>query len=164
MSETFSEGAIFILQGLPKGSQFGIDCHLWTIGEKFMGIKHIPPGWHLITCTAVGSTGKKSASMVSFYHKFLAREMFVRKWKSSTEDFDEDSVPEDEIERFKARKTELEMYLGLYPLELHRKWLSLSNFIEDDILSQLLPKCGKIYSATQLVSEKFVFTKDARLV
>lgn len=32
-----SEGAVFILENLPKGSEFGIDMNVYTVGEKFMG-------------------------------------------------------------------------------------------------------------------------------
>lgn len=38
------DGALFILQGLPLQSEFGIDCKSYQIGEKFKGLKMIPKG------------------------------------------------------------------------------------------------------------------------
>lgn len=38
------DGALFILEGLPLQSEFGIDCKSYQIGEKFKGLKMIPKG------------------------------------------------------------------------------------------------------------------------
>lgn len=40
------KGAKLIILGLPEGSEFGIDLQGWTIGNKFKGLKMIPPGFH----------------------------------------------------------------------------------------------------------------------
>ena len=44
----FKEGAIFIFLDFPVGSEFGIDLQSWNTGEKFRGVKMIPPGMHYI--------------------------------------------------------------------------------------------------------------------
>ena len=44
----FKEGAIFIFLDFPVGSEFGIDLHSWNTGDKFRGVKMIPPGMHYI--------------------------------------------------------------------------------------------------------------------
>jgi len=44
----FTEGAIFVFLDLPPGSDFGIDYSSWEVGEKFKGVKMIPPGIHFI--------------------------------------------------------------------------------------------------------------------
>ena len=44
----FKEGGIFIFLDFPVGSEFGIDLHSWNTGEKFKGVKMIPPGMHYI--------------------------------------------------------------------------------------------------------------------
>ena len=44
----FNEGATFVLQNMPEGSEFGIDYNSWTTGPKFRGVKMIPPGIHYI--------------------------------------------------------------------------------------------------------------------
>lgn len=42
------EGATLIFLNVPVGSKFGIDMKTWDTGEKFKGIKMIPPGLHMI--------------------------------------------------------------------------------------------------------------------
>lgn len=42
------EGATFIFLGVPIGMQFGIDMKSWSTGEKFKGVKMIPPGIHFV--------------------------------------------------------------------------------------------------------------------
>ena len=44
----FIEGAVLVLLDMPLGSEFGIDCNSWNIGERFRGIKMIPPGVHFV--------------------------------------------------------------------------------------------------------------------
>lgn len=43
-----SEGAICFCLGLPEGSEFGIDLKSFNTGEKFCGMKMIPPGFHFV--------------------------------------------------------------------------------------------------------------------
>lgn len=38
-----------MLLDLPEGATFGIDQHAWAVGPKFLGIKMIPPGPHIIS-------------------------------------------------------------------------------------------------------------------
>lgn len=42
------EGGTFVFLGVPVGTEFGIDLKSWTVGEKFRGVKMIPPGLHFI--------------------------------------------------------------------------------------------------------------------
>lgn len=44
----FFQGGNFIFLDFPPGSEFGIDYNSWTTGEKFKGVKMIPPGVHFI--------------------------------------------------------------------------------------------------------------------
>ena len=45
----WEEGAFFVLTGMPARTQFGIDLISWHVGEKFLGLKMIPPGLHYIS-------------------------------------------------------------------------------------------------------------------
>ncbi|GAA5890814.1 hypothetical protein JCM5296_003429 [Sporobolomyces johnsonii] len=47
----FSQLGFFLLSGLPKGSEFGMDGQLWTV-DDFAGVKLIPPGLHLFVFSA----------------------------------------------------------------------------------------------------------------
>ena len=44
----FTEGAILVFLDLPAGSEFGVDYCSWEVGERFKGVKMIPPGIHFI--------------------------------------------------------------------------------------------------------------------
>ena len=44
----FEEGGTFVFVGVPTGTQVGIDLQTWNAGDKFKGIKMIPPGLHFI--------------------------------------------------------------------------------------------------------------------
>ncbi len=41
-------GATLFLLDVPPRTEIGIDVHSWNTGEKFMGIKMIPPGIHFV--------------------------------------------------------------------------------------------------------------------
>ena len=43
---------IMVLGSMPRGSEFGIDCKIWKIGDKFKGIAGVPPGTHYLHYTA----------------------------------------------------------------------------------------------------------------
>ena len=44
----FDYGATFVFLDVPEGTEFGMDCNVWTVGPKFKGVKMIPPGLHFI--------------------------------------------------------------------------------------------------------------------
>jgi len=44
----FQEGATFVFLDVPPGTEIGIDMESWNTGEKFKGIKMIPPGLHFV--------------------------------------------------------------------------------------------------------------------
>jgi len=44
----FFNGANYILDKAPNELEFGIDFNVWRTGDKFKGLKMIPPGLHFI--------------------------------------------------------------------------------------------------------------------
>ena len=42
------EGATLIFFDVPVGTEFGIDLKSWNTGNKFKGVKMIPPGIHIV--------------------------------------------------------------------------------------------------------------------
>lgn len=46
--QLFEAGAMLVFLDVPPGTEIGIDMHSWQTGEKFKGIKMIPPGIHFI--------------------------------------------------------------------------------------------------------------------
>lgn len=48
VNRLFDEGAFLLILNVPPGTEFGIDLNTFRTGEKFMGIKMIPPGIHFV--------------------------------------------------------------------------------------------------------------------
>ena len=49
---------MLVMLGMPPGTEFGIDTNTWNVGEKFKGVKMIPPGLHFIYFRLVSLKGK----------------------------------------------------------------------------------------------------------
>lgn len=81
----FEDGAILIISGIPVGTEFGIDLTAHKVGEKFRGIKMIPPGPHFVYTSAQGPYGD-SANRVGFIHYFQTQEIVVREWDDDKEE------------------------------------------------------------------------------
>ena len=47
-NKLFEDGAFLFILDLPVGTEFGIDLNIWNTGEKFKGVKLIPPGFHFV--------------------------------------------------------------------------------------------------------------------
>ena len=45
----FEVGAAVVLLDVPVGTEVGIDVNSWNVGNKFKGIKMIPPGLKSLT-------------------------------------------------------------------------------------------------------------------
>lgn len=147
----FKEGAVFILQDLPEGSEFGIDYNAWTVGPKFRGVKMIPPGIHFVyysSSNAIGQTGMRTG----FFYNFKQREVVVKKWDIRAEDINQEEITQEEYQRIVSNMQELDQYLGAYPYENYKKWVSQTSHITVPLLSRLKPECGTIYSVAQFES------------
>ncbi|XP_005109157.1 protein AAR2 homolog [Aplysia californica] len=148
----FEHGAMFLLLNFPEGSEFGIDNYSWTVGPNFRGIKMIPPGIHFIFYSSVNSD-HQAGPRSGFFYNFASKEIVVKKWSVQMEEIQMDEVSEAEMEKFHDNKQEMDKYLGPYPYERYKQWVSLSNHITDTTLRVLQPDCGFIYSVAQFESE-----------
>lgn len=81
----FEEGAVLIISGIPEGTEFGIDLTAHKIGERFRGVKMIPPGPHFVYTAAQGPYGD-SADRVGFIHHFQKQEIVIREWDDDKEE------------------------------------------------------------------------------
>jgi hypothetical protein len=50
-----------VLKDVPHGTEVGIDMQAWNTGDRFLGIKLIPPGIHFLYYSAV-NTGDRSTA------------------------------------------------------------------------------------------------------
>lgn len=148
------EGATFILYDMPEHSEFGIDYNSWTTGPKFKGVKMIPPGIHFVYYSSQGPDSSTGGIRTGFFHNFKQREVLVKKWDKYNEDIQLGVVSAEEQSRAESSLRELDQFLGPYPYESYKKWVSLTNHITEKLLSQLQPQCGTITSVTQFESPK----------
>ena len=69
----YNEGGFLVVTQLPSGSEFGIDLYSWNTGEKFLGVKMIPPGLHFVyySTAGQGSSGPQLAPRTGFFSGVL---------------------------------------------------------------------------------------------
>ncbi|CAG9765283.1 unnamed protein product [Ceutorhynchus assimilis] len=143
------EGGILVFLNVPEGTEFGIDLKSWNTGEKFRGVKMIPPGLHYIFYSSVGDYGD-TAPRNGFFHRFKKGEMIVRKWDQFNECISLESVPETEIVGLKDNIQALDQFLGPYPFTIWDKWKSLTDNISENLVKKLVPISGEVRSALEL--------------
>lgn len=117
----FQEGAVFMLLDVPEGTEFGIDLKSWDVGEKFRGIKMIPPGVHYIYYSA-SNNYEETSFRSGFFYNFRQGEFIVKKWDRKMEEISSEEVSESEIVQFKENIVALDSFLGPYPYEILDKW------------------------------------------
>ncbi|KAG7153612.1 protein AAR2 homolog [Homarus americanus] len=149
--QMFEEGGTLVMLGMPTGTEFGIDLNSWNIGERFKGVKMIPPGLHFIYFSAVSRQGD-TAPRTGFFHVFQHREVLVRHYDPKDEDLKMEDVDPEEVERIRAGLRDLDRHLGAYPLESWEKWISLTQYIDSGELQRMLPESGRICSVIELAS------------
>lgn len=102
------ECAVFVLAGVPVGTEFGIDFSSYKVAENFRGVKLIPPGPHFVYCASVGSFGE-TAPRVGFIHYFHPQEVVIREWSHETEELRVRTKSNPEVEKRQIRENLLEL-------------------------------------------------------
>lgn len=145
----FREGGTLLFLGMPEGSEFGIDYNSWTVGPKFRGVKMIPPGIHFIYYSSRSPTGD-TAPRTGFFYDFKQRELLIKKWDKYNEDvLPDDETTEEEKEGYMSSLRDQDKFLGPYPYENYKKWVSMTTYLSSELVTQLQPVCGSITSVTQ---------------
>ncbi|XP_063855894.1 protein AAR2 homolog isoform X1 [Scylla paramamosain] len=144
------EGATLVMLGMPPGTEFGIDVNFWNVGERFRGVKMIPPGLHFVYFSAVSLQGD-TAPRTGFFHFFRPREVVVRHYDPVAEDLKVEEPNVDEVERIRSNLQQMDRFLGPYPLESWRKWISLTQHVEEAELKRMIPLSGRVCSAAELM-------------
>lgn len=122
------EGGTFVFLNVPSGTEFGIDMKMWNTGEKFRGVKMIPPGIHFIHYSPSDVYGMVSPK-VGFFHNFKRSEFLVRKWDKAKEDISLELVSQTEVVGLKDNIEALDQFLGPYPFDVWKKWSFLTSYI-----------------------------------
>lgn len=156
----FEAGGIFLFFDVPLNSEFGIDYNCWRTGENFKGVKMIPPGIHFIYFSVAdkyGNIGLRNG----FFHDFKVKQVVAKKWNKSTEIIEDSNLNEDQLENFNSNKREFDRFLGAYPYEEYKRWISLTNNMNFEFISRLLPTNKIISSEACLIGEKFLKSRSS---
>ncbi|GIY75336.1 protein AAR2 homolog [Caerostris extrusa] len=146
----FDSGGVLIVLNLPVGSVFGIDMKVYQVGDKFLGLKMIPPGLHYIYYSAVSKDGCV-APRTGFFYFFSPQEIVMKKWDSSNEDLNSLAPSGEEKQRIRENLQDLDKNLGAYPYQTLKEWNRLTCNISESLVSRLQPTCGTVSSVTQLI-------------
>lgn len=146
-------GATLIIAGVPVGTEFGIDLSSYEVGERFRGVKMIPPGPHYVFCAARDSYGT-TAPRVGFAHYFKPCEIVVREWDLQTEELRIRQCEDIELEKQRIRENlkDLDRFLAPYDFKELAKWKSLTDTITEDVLCRCTPQSGFIRNSMEFLS------------
>lgn len=150
-------GATLVIENLPPGSEFGIDLNVFTVGEKFKGIKMIPPGVHFIYFSSCSDYDHKSlAPRSGFFKQFHEREVCVRRWDRGNEDIENKDASAEEVDRYRCNLMgSLDQFLVPYDFSSYEKWSGLSDYITMEVIDRLNPPNGRIRSVPELIPQSF---------
>lgn len=158
-NKLFEAGGIFLFFDVPLNSEFGIDYNYWKTGENFKGVKMIPPGIHFIYFSVsdkYGNIGVRNG----FFHDFKAKQIVTKKWNQQSETMEDYHFSPEQMENFQRRKREFDKFLGAYPYNEYKRWISLTNYINNDLLNILEPENKLISSGSNLVGKKMKITRS----
>ena len=130
-------GGTIIIMDVPPGTEFGIDCTLFTVGEKFRGVKMVPPGLHLVLLGAAGNDVTRVAEFV----RVAPADVHVRRWDPHTETFARGTGHDPEQTarlQMGARRHDFDAATGAYPARAAEVWHRLTSHVTEDVLS----RCG----------------------
>lgn len=146
--------AILILEGLPLGSEFGIDLVAYRVGEKFKGVKLLPPGVHFIYASATDKEKRHYGPRCGFFYNFRQKELLIRKWSPQDEDFDDTFHPsEDHLGSYRKNLRDLDRYLGAYSFSNYKSYLNLTSKLTSSLVESLMPDCNRIRSVPYLTRD-----------
>ncbi|KAJ7414984.1 Protein AAR2 like protein [Willisornis vidua] len=147
--QLFFEGAAVVVLDVPEGTEFGIDYSAWAVGPRFRGVKMVPPGLHFVHCSAGGGrdTGPRSGRFLSLRR----REVRVLRWDPAGEAMRPE--PPGHGEALRENLRELDRFLGPYPYETLKRWVSLTSFISEAAAERLQPESGQICAFAEVLPE-----------
>ncbi|XP_013101742.1 protein AAR2 homolog [Stomoxys calcitrans] len=149
----FNHGAVLIITGVPRKTEFGIDLCSYTIAENFRGVKMIPPGPHHVWCAATGPYGD-TAPRVGFAHFFHEQEILVKEWDADNEELRDRQTKDPELEKLRIRENikSLDSYLAAYDFRYWNEWRKLTDTVSHQTLERCQPSLGIIRTNVELQS------------
>ncbi|MEE6528315.1 hypothetical protein FKM82_030473, partial [Ascaphus truei] len=144
--QLFFSGATLVILGVPEGTEFGIDSNSWQVGPRFRGVKMVPPGVHFLHYSAArkGGYSGEVAPRIGFFLHLGPRDLRLLRWDPREEDMELSPAPRGEEERLRGELPALDPFLGPYPYESLRRWVSLSSRIGEEAVTRLQPLSGRV--------------------
>ncbi|XP_068023465.1 protein AAR2 homolog [Melanerpes formicivorus] len=150
--ELFVEGAAVVVLGVPEGTEFGMDYSSWAVGPRFRGVKMIPPGVHFLHCSAArAGGGRETGPRTGFFLSLQRREVRLLRWDAAREALVPAAAGAGEAEALRQNLRELDRFLGPYPYETLKKWVSLTSFIGEAAVKKLQPESGQICAFAEVL-------------
>lgn len=151
--QLFEQGAFLIIAGVPEKTEFGIDLCSYKVGEKFRGVKMIPPGAHYVHTAAQGTFGD-SSSRVGFLHHFRSQEIVIREWDNEKEELRVRTKgnKDEETTRIRNNLRELDSFLAPYDFSSMAKWNNLTDHLTEMTINRCHPECGLIRPSVEFES------------
>ncbi|GMH43240.1 hypothetical protein BSKO_11162 [Bryopsis sp. KO-2023] len=141
--DAVKSGGTILLVDVPPGTCIGIDHNAFAVGEKFVGVKMVPPGVHFISSSSGDSQGG-FAPVVGFFVHVRPGDIVVRRWNKEEEMLVGMEGGESEEEGYKRGVLNFDFDSGLAPYDLRgwKKWRGLSEFITEEIVERVSPVGG----------------------
>lgn len=151
--QLFEQGAFLIIAGVPVKTEFGIDLCSYSVGEKFRGVKMIPPGPHFVYTAAQGPYGDTS-SRIGFIHYFKSQEIVIREWDNEKEELRVRTKGnrDEEVASIRNNLRELDSFLAPYDFSSSAKWNNLTNHLTEMTIERCRPECGLIRPSVEFES------------
>lgn len=170
-------GATLVFPDLPAHSALGIDQSIHTTSEHFKGVKHVPPGVHVVSYAAYDETGDRYGPVTAFFvhipavtehadeqasgisdvEAWMMDSAFrgpVLGWRWVPEDEALVGMEEDELGRAEAmvRDMRWDRELGSYYSMMEggglEDWGLLSGYVDQRVAARLSPAGGRGISGT----------------
>ena len=118
----------------------------------------IPPGIHFIYFSVADKYGHLGMRN-GFFHNFKLKEIVAKKWNNQTESIDDYLYSSAELTAFSDNKREFDRFLGPYPYDEYKRWISLANNLNEQYLLKLMPASKIISSGSILIGQPYCTTK-----
>jgi A1 cistron-splicing factor AAR2 len=142
---------IIAIAGLPVGYNFGLDMRMWQIGDKFTGVRDVPPGIHYVYY----STPDDETRQGFFITVTRDSPMVVRVWDPRVESL----VPVDDDATFatiqRSYLNDFYYISGLAPFatcmdeSAQKEWKQAISFVNPSIIDRVQPVSNQDFRSQQ---------------
>lgn len=96
-----------------------------------------------------------------FFHHFESKETLIKIFDQSSEDFSTEQLSNDIINQYRIENLPyFDQYLGPYPFEEYKKWISLTDLISEEVVKRVNSDSKLIRSVSAIIPKEFVSHKN----